>query len=419
MASLTPRLGYGACYHSLTMTRSRPLRLASCLALVALAFTGGARAEVILLEAVRDTTLIESATGALANGAGEAVFVGRTGQPAGSLRRALVAFDVAQAIPAGATVTSAALILTLFDSNADPAAVKVHRLLAEWGEAGSSSSGGRGDAAQPGDATWIHRSYDREFWSQIGGDFAPVPSTSLEVDAPGDYAWPSTPEIVADVQGWVDGAPDHGWILLGDESASQTAKRFDSREVADPDRRPLLAVEFMPNQGCDAGGLDRSARALCRVYCELLDCDGEAPSGSAGACAAIARQFGARTGAGEPPCAGPAPVTCPCFTADEVASLIAAVDDPQTYTPVICIDTRSTSKPLTAVQALRHGGQSCGTDSVDCSALAFEFTEDRVCQLNPPAPAPGIAVQGISDPEREACRRNIVSAAEAAGIACN
>ena len=401
------------------MTHPWSRRLAWCLALVALAFAGGARAEGILLEAVRDTTLIESATGALANGAGEAVFVGRTGQPVGSRRRALVAFEVAGAIPAGATITSATLILALSESNAGPVAVNVHRLLADWGEAGSSSSGGRGNAAQPRDATWIHRFHDGELWSEPGGDFAPVPSTRTEVDAPGDYGWPSTAEMVADVQGWVDGAPDHGWILLGDESAPTTAKRFQSREAADPDLRPVLAVEFVPKRECAAQGLERSARALCRVYCEVLDCDAEAASGSARACAAIARQFAARTGEARPPCAEPAPDGCPCFTADEVASLIAALDDPGTYTPVICIDTRGTIKPLTAVQALRHDGQSCAADSVDCSALAFEFTEDRVCQLNPPAPTPGIAMQGISDPEREACRRNIRSAAEAAGIACN
>ena len=37
-----------------------------------------------------------------------------------------------------------------------------------------------------------------------------------------------------------------GWLIYGEGSGVQTAKRYDSREHFDPARRPLLVVEFTP-----------------------------------------------------------------------------------------------------------------------------------------------------------------------------
>ena len=53
--------------------------------------------------------IVES--GSLANGAGDYFFAGETA--VGSKRRALLRFDVASAIPAGSTIVSAALVLSL------------------------------------------------------------------------------------------------------------------------------------------------------------------------------------------------------------------------------------------------------------------------------------------------------------------
>jgi hypothetical protein len=64
-------------------------------------------------------------------------------------------------------------------------------------------------------------------------------------------------------------------------------------------------------------------------------------------------------------------------------------------------------------------GAPCSTASEDCSALAVEFTEDNVCQLNPPAPGEPLALSGISDVQREACRGFILDAAAPLGLACN
>jgi hypothetical protein len=106
-------------------------------------------AESVELFATRDTTLYEDASGAVSNGAGEILLVGRigsTGQPTACLlRRALIFFDLAGSdlIPAGATIDSVELRLSLLrESVQDPSAriVTLHRLEADWGE-GSSNAG--------------------------------------------------------------------------------------------------------------------------------------------------------------------------------------------------------------------------------------------------------------------------------------
>ena len=64
-----------------------------------------------------------------------------------------------------------------------------------------------------------------------GGDFSSTVSATQAVDGNGAYVWGSTAQMVADVQGWLDSpAANFGWIVLGDEQQSTTAKRFDSRQ---------------------------------------------------------------------------------------------------------------------------------------------------------------------------------------------
>src|SRR4030095_14498372 len=46
----------------------------------------------------------------------------------------------------------------------------------------------------------------------------------------------------ADVQSWLnDSSINFGWLMLGDESTGSTAKRFDTRESANP---PVLTIEY-------------------------------------------------------------------------------------------------------------------------------------------------------------------------------
>ena len=74
------------------------------LVLFAAAVLGSTPAQAITVAIVSDldNTLYESSTGALSNGAGPTFFAGRTAQATSSIRRGLVHFDVAAAIPAEA-----------------------------------------------------------------------------------------------------------------------------------------------------------------------------------------------------------------------------------------------------------------------------------------------------------------------------
>lgn len=205
-----------------------------------------ATGDLIALDSMKDNTLYESSTGALSNGAGSAMFAGRSSQSTESTRRALLAFDVAGAIPAGSTIASVTLSLTNSANNTTIESVSLHRLLADWGEGTSVASGGQGGGAPAtaGDATWLHRNFNSTFWASAGGDFAAAASAQDDVGGPGEYNW-SSPGLVTDVQAFLD-APEgnFGWLLLGNESVSGSAKKFSTREESDVDSRPRLLIEY-------------------------------------------------------------------------------------------------------------------------------------------------------------------------------
>lgn len=202
-------------------------------------------ADTIRIAADRDATLIEHPDGSLANGSGPFFFAGRTNQSDGSIRRALVRFDVAGSLPEGAVVESVSLTLFTSSSNSAPRILSLHRVLQDWSEGPSSASGGGGAPALAGDVTWIHTSRDTGFWRQPGGDFIGPESASIEVGETGSYTWADDGRLKADVLLWAF-APQRnfGWELIGDETAPQTSKSFASREHADPALRPALEITF-------------------------------------------------------------------------------------------------------------------------------------------------------------------------------
>lgn len=272
-----------------------------CMAVAGVA-ASSASGRTILLDPVRDATLIESAEGARANGSGPALFVGRTGQGRESRRRALIAFDVGRAIPSDAIVTEALLWLHLTPSNSTPIEIALHRVLADWGEGASSSAGGGGAPAGVGDVTWLHAFYPDWLWQMPGGDFAREPSASTPIVGPGWYAWGSSPEMRMDVQRWLQHpGSEYGWILIGGEGTSSTARRFDSRESDRLDLQPYLEVDYeLP---CDSAAFEPAARAICHAHCEALACEGRTPSGSPRACQTLSRRFERL--------AGDSPLICP------------------------------------------------------------------------------------------------------------
>jgi hypothetical protein len=227
------------------------MRIGSWLACAGLAIGGAVRADVTVLTSTRDNTMYISQTGSLSSGAGPTMFSGETN--IATLQRALVRFDLS-AIPPGSTVTAVQLSLHLSRTIAGDVSISIYRALQDWGEGTSNAGvdGGMGAPATPGDATWLHRFYNTQFWSAPGGaagtDYASAPSATASVGATlQNYTWGSTQGMVADAQAWVGNpASNFGWFIIGDETALGTSKRFDTREATSPTVRPTLTVTFTP-----------------------------------------------------------------------------------------------------------------------------------------------------------------------------
>jgi hypothetical protein len=216
--------------------------------LAALALLGAfAQADQLSVTTSKDNTLYADPNGALSNGAGDAFFTGRVGQPSGGgIRRGVIAFDLS-AIHAGSTITAVTLQLNCSQTNSGNETTTLHRLLADWGEGTSVAppGGGGGTAATNGDATWKHTFFPGSLWTNLGGDFNPTPTDSMVIGFSATYVFPSSSGLVNDVQFWLDNpAQNFGWCVRGNETTSATAKRFDTKENSLPAHWPLLTVTY-------------------------------------------------------------------------------------------------------------------------------------------------------------------------------
>lgn len=200
------------------------------------------------LEAAKDATIYEEENGTPANGSGSYLFTGRAAtQNASAERRALLAFPISQSIPEGSTITSVSLELTMSRTISGGQTVTLHRLLEDWGEGPSDPPGqeGAGATAAAGDATWMHRVFSETLWSTPGSSFAQTASAELQVAGTGSYTFSNNPELVADVQQWLDEASSNfGWVLVIDSPFSGSAKRFNSRENGTASSRPKLTIRY-------------------------------------------------------------------------------------------------------------------------------------------------------------------------------
>ena len=195
----------------------------------------------VTLTPSKDNTLLESSTGSLSNAKGP-LFVGRTNQPAGqSIRRALMAFDFSS-IPAGATVTSAALTLAVGQTHGVAQSMSLFRVTQDWGE-GTSSGSGSGGAATPGDATWLNTFFNTNTWNSPGGDFASTASATTAVSGFLGQTW-SSAQMASDIQAWAASpSTNFGWVLVGNETTNFTAYEFGSRESG-AGLAPSLSVTY-------------------------------------------------------------------------------------------------------------------------------------------------------------------------------
>ncbi len=223
-----------------------PLLVLSGLLLSGLSLTAPASASEALLGATRDTTLYAE-SGNESNGSGIHFFSGTNGM--GQNRRGLVYFDIAGSVPPGSTITGVELRLYMSKTNAGAHDIRLHRVLANWGQGTSNAGSGEGGGAPAAtnDATWTRRFYPGTSWTNVGADFDPAVVASQSVDQIGYYTW-SGAGLVAGVQAMLDTpATNFGWLLKNDNELDQpTAKRFDTRENADPTLRPSLRVLFDP-----------------------------------------------------------------------------------------------------------------------------------------------------------------------------
>jgi hypothetical protein len=87
----------------------------------------------------------------------------------------------------------------------------------------------------------VNTFYPGSLWSNPGGDVAAAASDSLTVTGPGDYVWNSA-GLASDVHGWTSQTfANYGWMLIGDETTTKTARAFSSREGATP---PRLVIHY-------------------------------------------------------------------------------------------------------------------------------------------------------------------------------
>lgn len=230
------------------------LALAPAMVLCALA-SAPLRADLVALSPMKDNSIYED-NGSASNGVGPGLYSGETSS--NGARRALLAFCIASSVPPGSTITSVSLRLRCSTSPfTNPAAQSfgLHKLLADWGEAGSDAGdvGGLGAAAQTGDVTWTERFFGLFLpWATPGGVFAATASASASVGvcnpaSPLTVTFATTPQLVADVQSWVTSPSNNfGWLLKGNEASLTTAREFGSRENTTSGERPRLTVNFTP-----------------------------------------------------------------------------------------------------------------------------------------------------------------------------
>jgi hypothetical protein len=212
---------------------------ASCL------ITAPAAAAVVTLGAVADNTVLFDVDNERSNGADTGIFVGMTALQ--RERRGVLRFDFSS-IPAGSVITSVSLTLRVTRTSAATEPVNIHRALSAWGEGTSDGSGQGGQGAAPttGDCTWTYAQWPNVAWNTLGGDYTSSISASQQVTGQGFYNWNAS-GLKSDVQGWLDGTfANHGWFLLGNETAPITVKRFAARNYPTASFRPSLTIEYTP-----------------------------------------------------------------------------------------------------------------------------------------------------------------------------
>jgi hypothetical protein len=211
-----------------------------------------AHGEVIEIPAAADAALLEFAPD-FNLGDQEDLPSGTLGPNAGRTdSRMLLRFDVATALPRGATVQAAFLRLTVTREplGAVPSTFALHRVLQAWNEGEGQGPAPGGAPAGPGELTWNDRARGSALWSEPGGslgaDFVAQAAGREAIAGPGVYEFEFGALGVSEIQGWL-AAPEtnHGWMLRSEaEGTAKTARRFATREASLGS--PTLLIRYLP-----------------------------------------------------------------------------------------------------------------------------------------------------------------------------
>ena len=224
------------------------------------------RASVVNIGASADATLLGGSD--IGNSlAVPGIFVGK--DPS-NVKRGLIEFNVAAAVPAGATVTGVTLQLTVGQvagsaggsvTNFGPVqTMSLYDETQAWGQpsntVGASSFGGHGHgaAAQTGDATWNTAFWSSTLWNVApGGNWTATSVDLADALVPGTTSyvasWSST-ALDAEVQNWLDNPAANNGLLVKDqdEVTGTTFRAFWGAQGAvnagNPSWAPNLAVTY-------------------------------------------------------------------------------------------------------------------------------------------------------------------------------
>jgi len=193
-------------------------------------------ADSVTLIPTEDATISEKSLD-LSLGGQTTLDSGTTGPNEGLKKnRALLKFNVAASIPTNATVTSAALTMTVVQApTTTDLWFNLHKVLQDWSESV---------------VTWTNRLSPTAPWSAPGGaealDYSSSVTQSNLITGTGTFTFASNPDLVADVQDWVSNpVSNSGWILICEqEDLERSVRKFASRETSNATNRPSLEVQF-------------------------------------------------------------------------------------------------------------------------------------------------------------------------------
>jgi uncharacterized repeat protein (TIGR01451 family) len=202
----------------------------------------------VSLTPAKDNSLIEYQAPQYSGGAAPYIFVGLEHFSLTRMR-GLVDFNIAGSIPAGSTINSVSLTVTMELTNSTTTVtptVGLHDVLQNWGQ-----GTGVPTAFMPpfsptttNDATWTNTFYPNQTWNTPGGDFSRTTSGTAVFGADGTTStFSSTSQMVADVQSWLNNPnANFGWLMLGDETQN-SGKMIGSMHSQNP---PTLTIDYTP-----------------------------------------------------------------------------------------------------------------------------------------------------------------------------